>query len=78
MQELIQSLKAEQMTASNEWQTGYQKALSNVIDEAESMLEKEMAEIIEAFHTGMEMQGLDPNSGIAEEYYNLRFNTKEK
>ena len=38
MQELIQSLKAEQMTASNEWQTGYQKALSNVIDEVESML----------------------------------------
>jgi hypothetical protein len=78
IQELIQSLKAEQMTASNEWQTGYQKALSNVIDEAESMLEKEMAEIIEAFHTGMEMQDLDPNSGIAEEYYSLRFNTKEK
>jgi hypothetical protein len=78
MQELIQSLKAEQMTASNEWQTGYQKALSNVIDEAESMLEKEMAEIIESFHTGMEMQRLDPNNGIAEEYYNLRFNTKEK
>jgi hypothetical protein len=41
MQELIQSLKAEQMTASNEWQMGYQKALSNVIDEAESLLEKE-------------------------------------
>jgi hypothetical protein len=78
MQELIQSLKAEQMTASNEWQTGYQKALSNVIDEAESMLEKEMAEIIEAFHTGMEMQRLDPNNGIAEEYYSLRFNTNNK
>jgi hypothetical protein len=42
------------------------------------MLEKEMAEIIESFHTGMEMQRLDPNNGIAEEYYNLRFNTKEK
>jgi polyhydroxyalkanoate synthesis regulator phasin len=41
MQELIQSLKAEQMTASNEWQNGYQKALSNIIDEAESLLEKE-------------------------------------
>ena len=29
------------MTASNEWQNGYQKALSNIIDEAESLLEKE-------------------------------------
>jgi hypothetical protein len=26
----------------------------------------------------MEMQGFDPNSGIAEEYYSLKFNTKEK
>jgi hypothetical protein len=42
------------------------------------MVKEEMAEIIEAFHTGMEMQHLDPNSGIAEEYYNLRFKTKEK
>jgi hypothetical protein len=37
-----------------------------------------MAEIIESFHTGMEVQGFDPNSGIAEEYYSLKFNTKEK
>jgi hypothetical protein len=42
------------------------------------MVKEEMAEIIEAFHTGMEMQRLDPNNGIAEEYYSLRFNTKEK
>jgi hypothetical protein len=41
MQELIQSLKAERMIASNEWQMGYQKALSNVILEIESMLENE-------------------------------------
>jgi hypothetical protein len=26
----------------------------------------------------MEMQRIDPNNGIAEEYYSLRFNTKEK
>jgi hypothetical protein len=42
------------------------------------MVKEEMAEIIEAFHTGMEMQRLDPNNGVAEEYYSLRFNTKEK
>jgi hypothetical protein len=42
------------------------------------MVKEEMAEIIEAFHTGMEMQRIDPNNGIAEEYYSLRFNTKEK
>ena len=42
------------------------------------MLEKEMAVIIEAFHEGMRCQGWDPNRGIAEEYYNETFNTKEK
>ena len=47
MQELIQSLKAEQMIASNEWQMGYQKALSNVILEIESMLEKEKEQMID-------------------------------
>jgi hypothetical protein len=53
MQELIQSLKAEQMTASNEWQTGYQKALSNIIDEAESLLEKDKEVMIDfAFKYG--------------------------
>ena len=47
-------------------------------DMAKSMLEKEMAEIIEAFHTGMEMHRFDRSTGIAEEYYNEAFNTKEK
>ena len=78
MQELIYSLKRERMNPSNEWQIGYQKALINVISEAESMLKKEKAVIIEAFHEGMRCQGWDPNRGIAEEYYNETFNTKEK
>ena len=78
MQELIYSLKSERMNPSNEWQIGYQKALINVISEAESMLEKEMAVIIEAFHEGMRCQGWDPNRGIAEEYYNETFNTETK
>lgn len=42
------------------------------------MVKKEMAVIIEAFHEGMCCQGWDPNRGIAEEYYNETFNTKEK
>ena len=42
------------------------------------MLEKEKEVIIEAFHEGMRCQGWDPNRGIAEEYYNETFNTKEK
>jgi hypothetical protein len=78
MQELIYSLKRERMNPSNEWQIGYQKALINVISEAESMLKKEKAVIIEAFHEGMRCQGWDPNRGIAEEYYNETFNTQEK
>jgi len=42
------------------------------------MVKKEMAIIIEAFHEGMRRQGWEPNRGIAEEYYNETFNTKEK
>ncbi len=52
MLELIQSLKAEQMIASNEWQMGYQKALSNVILEMESMLEKEKEQMRLAHKNG--------------------------
>jgi len=77
MQELIYSLKRERMNPSNEWQIGYQKALTNVISEAESMLEKEKEVIMDAFHEGMRCQGWDPNRGIAEEYYNETFNTKD-
>ena len=44
-------------------------------EKIESMLEKEKAVIIEAFHEGMRCQGWDPNRGIAEEYYNETFNT---
>ena len=42
------------------------------------IVKKEMAVIIEAFHEGMRCQGWDPNRGIAEEYYNETYNTKEK
>ena len=42
------------------------------------MLKKEMAVIIEAFWEGMEMHRFDRSTGIAEEYYNERFNAKEK
>jgi len=52
MQELIDSLKRERMNPSNEWQIGYQKALINVISEAESMLEKEKNVIIDAYDYG--------------------------
>ena len=52
MKELIESLKAEQMTASNEWQMGYQKALHNVIIEVESMLDKEKEVIMDAYDYG--------------------------
>ena len=47
-------------------------------EKIESMLEKEKAVIIEAFHEGMRCQGWDPNRGIAEEYYNETFNTNIK
>jgi hypothetical protein len=45
---------------------------------AKSMLHKEKAVIIEAFHEGMRCQGWDPNRGIAEEYYNETFNTNQE
>ena len=52
MQELIDSLKKERMNPSNEWQIGYQKALINVISEAESMLEEEKDVIMGAYDYG--------------------------
>jgi hypothetical protein len=51
-------------------------AFQECYDIAKSMLKKEKAVIIEAFHEGMRCQGWDPNRGIAEEYYNETFNTK--
>jgi hypothetical protein len=74
MQELIQSLKAERMMASNEWQMGYQKALSNVILEIESMLEKEKEQIINANRDGVDMV-VDKKDFISgEQYYNETYN----
>ena len=45
------------------------------VQHAKIMHEEEM---IEVFHAGMYCGDESPNSGIAEEYYNERFNTKEK
>ena len=44
-------------------------------EQAKAMHKEEM---IEVFHAGMYCGDESPNSGIAEEYYNERFNTKEK
>ncbi len=75
MRELIQSLKAERMIASNEWQMGYQKALSNVILEIESMLEKEKEQIMDAWIIGGEYGYLSQESdrALSEQYYNETF-----
>ena len=82
MQELIQSLKAEQITASNEWQMGYQKALHNVIIEVESMLEKERNLIADAHIEGQRVFDDYPHTqwttDQAELYYEKTFKTKEK
>ena len=53
-------------------------AFQECYDIAKSMLKKEKAVIIEAFHEGMRCQGWDPNRGIAEEYYNETFNTNQE
>jgi hypothetical protein len=79
MQELIQSLKAEQMIASNEWQMGYQKALSNVILEIESMLEKEKEQMIEfarniIIDAVCSVEGYVTTEKDIEEYYNEIYN----
>ena len=78
MQELIQSLKAEQMIASNEWQMGYQKALSNVILEIESMLEKEKDQIEDAHIEGQRVFDEYPHTqwtnDQAEAYYKKTYN----
>jgi hypothetical protein len=79
MQELMDefSKKADSLPDTLDANVAY-LAFQECYDIAKSMLKKEMAVIIEAFHEGMRCQGWDPNRGIAEEYYNETFNTKEK
>ena len=74
IQELLTAIRLKKYVETNEqaWE-----AYDYVVGIAKSLLEKEMAVIIEAFHEGMRCQGWDPNRGIAEEYYNETFNTKD-
>ena len=51
------------------------EAVNMSFEQAKEMHKEEM---IEVFHAGMYCGDESPNSGIAEEYYNERFNTKEK
>ena len=51
------------------------EAVKMSFEQAKAMHKDEM---IEVFHAGMYCGDESPNSGIAEEYYNERFNTKEK
>ena len=83
MQELIEQLKEERdgflkLPPHSNIQERTENCFGSCIEIAERMLEKEKGVIIEAFHEGMRCQGWDPNRGIAEEYYNETFNTKEK
>ena len=71
MRELLEELK--------HYKASFQNPIGPVIEKIEKeLLKKEIAVIIEAFHEGMRCQGLYPNRGIAEEYYNETFNTQEK
>ena len=82
MQELIYSLKRERMNPSNEWQIGYQKALINVISEAESMLEKEKNVIVDAHIEGQRVFDDYPHTqwttDQAELYYEKTFEPTKK
>jgi len=49
------------------------EAVKMSFEQAKAMHKEEM---IEVFHAGMYCGDESPNSGIAEEYYNERFNTK--
>ena len=51
------------------------EAVKMSFEQAKAMHKEEM---IEVFHAGMYCGDESPNSGIAEQYYNERFNTKEK
>lgn len=75
MQELIYSLKRERMNPSNEWQIGYQKALINVISEAESMLEKEK-EYFMGYGYECCLMTKQKNAWSLETLFNETFNTK--
>jgi hypothetical protein len=82
MQELMDELakKADSLPDTLDANVAY-LVFQECYDMAKSMLEKEMAVIIEAFWEGqncLSCQRFDDNSGIAEEYYSLRFNAKQK
>jgi hypothetical protein len=67
------------MIASNEWQMGYQKALSNVILEIESMLEKEKEQMIDfarniIIDATCSVEGYVTTEKDIEEYYNEIYN----
>ena len=51
------------------------EAVNMSFEQAKAMHKDEM---IEVFHAGMYCGDESPNSGIAEQYYNETFNTKEK
>jgi hypothetical protein len=60
MQELIDELtKPMTYQAVNEWQSGYQKALNDILYNANLLVEKEKEQIITAFEVGYKSCDLD-------------------
>lgn len=72
MQEMYDQLKA-----SRKDEYGLAFAIDMLLENEESMLEKEKAVIIDAYNHAYE-EGWDSNSWQPEQYYNKTFNTKEK
>ena len=78
MQQHMEWLEKKYISHLLDEETGLALEVWYCLKNAEEMLEKEKEVIMDAFHEGMRCQGWDPNRGIAEEYYNATFNTKEK
>jgi hypothetical protein len=75
MQELIEIIKSKQIQCVNEWQSGYQKALNDILFDCKEVLEKEKEQIINAYNQA-DLDGYFQKTypKYAEQYYNKTYN----
>lgn len=67
-----EGIKAREKHWQDQYQQGYQRALSDIASYIEEAREIEKKQIMEAVYDGMGTN-FDPNMGRAEQYYNKKY-----
>ena len=67
-----EGIKAREKHWQDQYQQGYQRALSDIASYIEEAKEIEKKQIMEAVYDGMGTN-FDPNMGRAEQYYNKKY-----